>query len=107
MLPRVVTAALAVSLALQGTPSVQAQTPGRLLVVNKAEASLSVVDLAQRKEIARIPTGDAPHEVAVSPDGQIAVVTNYGTRAEPGNTLTVVDLGTLQPVATIDLGVQV
>jgi YVTN family beta-propeller protein len=106
MLPRVVTAALAVSLALQGTPSVQAQTPGRLLVVNKAEASLSVVDLAQRGEIARIPTGDSPHEVAVSPDGQIAVVTNYGTRAEPGNTLTVVDLGTLQPVATIDLGEQ-
>lgn len=83
-----------------------AQTGPRLLVVNKAEATLSVVDLARGEEIARVPTGNAPHEVAVSPDGRTAVVTNYGTGQAPGNTLTVVDLTTLQPVATIDLGEQ-
>lgn len=106
MLHRFVTVALAAALALHGTPSVQAQTSGRLLVVNKAEASLSVVDLAEGKELSRIPTGNAPHEVAVSPNGQTAVVTNYGTREEPGNTLTVVDLDALQPVGTVDLGEQ-
>lgn len=83
-----------------------AQAPPRILVVNKAEATVSVVDLAANREVGRIPTGNAPHEVAVSPDGRLAVVTNYGTAGEPGNTLTVADLTTLQPLATIDLGEQ-
>jgi YVTN family beta-propeller protein len=82
------------------------QSAGLLLVVNKAEATVSVVDLAEGREIGRVPTGYAPHEVAVSPDGLTAVVTNYGTGTEPGNTLTVVDLTSLEPVATIDLGDQ-
>jgi YVTN family beta-propeller protein len=82
------------------------QAGPRLLVVNKAEASVSVVDVRESKEIARVPTGNAPHEVAVSPDGRIAVVTNYGTGPAPGTTLTVIDLATLEAVATIDLGDQ-
>lgn len=93
-------------LGLLAPMTVQAQASGRLLVVNKAGESLSVVDLSEGREIARVPTGYAPHEVAASPDGRTAVVTNYGTRDQPGNTLTVVDLATLQPVATIDLGEQ-
>jgi YVTN family beta-propeller protein len=79
---------------------------GRLLVVNKGESTLSVVDVRGGREITRIPTGHAPHEVAVSPDGRLAVVTNYGTGEQPGNTLTVVDLSTLEVAATIDLGGQ-
>lgn len=98
-------AAAAAALAPSGGP-LAAQSAPRLLVVNKAEATVSVVDLARGEEIGRVPTGNAPHEVAVSPDGRTAVVTNYGTGQAPGNTLTVVDLTTLQPVATIDLGEQ-
>jgi YVTN family beta-propeller protein len=79
---------------------------GRLLVVNKGESTLSVVDVRGGSEITRIPTGYAPHEVAVSPDGRLAVVTNYGTGERPGNTLTVVDLATLAVAGTIDLGEQ-
>ncbi len=89
-----------------GAAQAQAHTPPRLLVVNKSEATVSVVDVAAGKEIGRIATGHAPHEVAVSPDGKLAVVTNYGTGQGPGNTLTVADLVTLQPVGTIDLGEQ-
>lgn len=85
---------------------VAAQSAGRLLVVNKSEATLSVVDLPEGREIARIPTGNGPHEVAASPDGRIAVVTNYGTGPAPGNTLTVIDLTRLAVAATIDLGDQ-
>jgi YVTN family beta-propeller protein len=81
------------------------EAAGRLLVVNKGEATLSVVDPVAGTELARIATGVGPHEVAVSPDGRTAVVTNYGPRAN-GSTLTVVDLDRLEAVATIDLGEQ-
>jgi YVTN family beta-propeller protein len=80
--------------------------PGRLLVVNKGENTLSVLDPASGAELARIPTGEGPHEVAVSPDGRRAVVTNYGVQGRPGHTLTVVDLSRLEATATIDLGDQ-
>ena len=114
MLSRVVSKALrVVSMALMAASlvflvpiSARSQASGRLLVVNKAGESLSVVDLSEGREMAQVPTGYAPHEVAASPDGSTAVVTNYGTRDQPGNTLTVVDLATLQPAATIDLGDQ-
>lgn len=79
---------------------------GLLLVVNKGESTLSVIQAATGSEIARIPTGRAPHEVAVSPDGRLAVVTNYGTGEQPGNTLTVVDLDQLAATAIVDLGQQ-
>ena len=86
---------------LQATVVVAA--PGTLVVLNKAEASASIVDLATGEETAKLPTGAGPHEVAVSPDGRTAVVADYGTQ-EPGNTLTVIDLSTITVVNTIDLG---
>ena len=58
------------------------------------------------KTLATLPVGVGPHETVVSPDGRWAVVTNYGTRDLPGNTLSVIDLGapTLSVVRTIELG---
>ena len=52
----------------------QAQLTGTLVVLNKAEASASLLDVATGHEIARLPTGDGPHEAAISPDGRTAVV---------------------------------
>ncbi len=75
---------------------------GTLVVLNKAEASASLVDCATGREIKRLPTGAGPHEVAVSPDGATAVVADYGTR-EPGHTLTVIDLARQEVRRTIDL----
>ncbi len=63
-----------------------------LFVVNKRDATLVLVDPAAMKAIGRIATGEAPHEVAVSDDGKIAVVCNYGTEENPGSSLTVVDV---------------
>ena len=74
-----------------------------LLVVNRLDSSLSVRDAISGAELARLATGPSPHEVAVSPDAAIAVVADYGD-AQPGNTLTVVDLARLAVAATIDLG---
>ena len=76
---------------------------GTLVVLNKAEASASLIDCATGREIARLPTGKGPHEVAISPDGKTAVVGDYGQR-EPGSTLTVIDLPGRRVVKTIDLG---
>ncbi len=74
-----------------------------LLVANKQEASLSVIDVASGILLATVPTGMGPHEVAVTTDGRWAVVCNYGAQA-PGNSLTVVDLRTRTVARTIDLG---
>lgn len=63
-----------------------------LLVLNKRDATLAFVDPAAMKVLAKIPTGEGPHEVAVSDDGRIAVVCNYGTGPNPGSTLMIVDV---------------
>lgn len=94
--------------------SAQAPAGDVLLVGNKQDNDLSVIEIASGRTVARVPTGLGPHEVAVSPDGRWAVVANYGAQ-QPGNTLTVIDLeklkGALAPEggavavsATIDLG---
>ncbi len=74
-----------------------------LLVGNKAEASVSLIDLATGREVARAATQPGPHEIAVSGNGRLAVVTNYGTE-EPGNSLTVIEVELGRAVGTIDLG---
>ena len=62
-----------------------ASSAGTLLVGNKSEKSVSIIDLDSGKEIARAETRLGPHEIAVSGDGELAVVTNYGTGPKPGN----------------------
>lgn len=62
-----------------------------LLVLNKEDATLSMIDPASGKTLAKVPTGEGPHEVAVSPDGKFAYVGNYGART-PGHTISIIDL---------------
>lgn len=76
---------------------------GTLIVLNKAEASVSLIDLQTGTVAKRIEVGDGPHEVAVTSDGRTAVVCNYGQKV-PGNTLTVIDLLKQTVVRTIELG---
>ncbi len=59
-------AVLAASLGFAGPA---AASPGLALIVNSAEASLSVIDMATQKELRRIPVLREPHHVALSPDG--------------------------------------
>jgi YVTN family beta-propeller protein len=77
--------------------------PGTLLVLNKSEATLSLLDLESGEVRGTVPTGTGPHEVAVSADGKTAVATDYGQR-EGGHTLTVVDVPGRRVLRTIDLG---
>ncbi|HEY4950232.1 MAG TPA: YncE family protein [Candidatus Acidoferrales bacterium] len=82
----------------------QAGTPSpALLVLNKSENSLAIVDPATQKIIARIPAGEGPHEIAASPDGKLAVVTNYGAK-DPGHSLSVIYLTAQKEIHRVDLG---
>jgi YVTN family beta-propeller protein len=77
-----------------------ASTPSNaLLVLEKEQNTLVIVDPASLTIVARVPVGDNPHEVAVSDDGKVAYITNYG-----GNTIAVVDLVAQKPLAPVDLG---
>lgn len=77
---------------------------GTLVVANKAEATVSLIDQSSGDVVATLPTGTGPHEVGISPDGRLALVTNYGTREAAGNTLTLIDIPAANAVKTIDLG---
>lgn len=84
--------------------TMSSEPAGTLLVLNKSDDTVSLVDLQTKDIRATLPTGDGPHEVAVSPDGKTAVVSNYGDNQHPGNTLTVIDVPGKKVVRTIELG---
>ena len=79
-----------------------AQNPGSLLLVlNKSDATLSMIEPVSGTTTATVPTGASPHEVTTSGDGRFAIATNYG-----GNSLSVIDIAArkeLQRVVLPDL----
>ena len=75
-----------------------------LVVLNKSEATASLIDLESGKVRATLATDFGPHEAATSPDGRLALVGNYGSREKPGSSLTVIDVPGAKVVKTIDLG---
>ena len=83
--------------------SAAAQGAGpKLVVLNKEDATLVTVDPATGKVLGRVPTGEGPHEVTVSDDGKTAFVGNYGGASGPGNTISVIDLGSMKEVRRFD-----
>ena len=75
----------------------------RLVATNKRDASISVFDLANNQEIARVPTrGTIEHGVVLSPDNRFAFVTTEGIGLAAG-TLEVLDLQSLKIAASLDL----
>ncbi|HWO26996.1 MAG TPA: beta-propeller fold lactonase family protein [Kofleriaceae bacterium] len=86
------------------TASAPPTTQPVLLVANKSEATVSVLELPGGRNLATLPTANGPHEIAVSPDGRRAAVTGYGTKDAPGRSLTVIDVPSLSVTRTIDLG---
>ncbi len=73
------------------------------MVVHKGSDRLEFIDLATQKILGHAKTGFAPHEVVVVPAQQRAYVTDYGTGAQPGHTLSVIDISQRQNIDTIDL----
>ena len=71
-----------------------------LLVLNKADNTLVIVDPVTLKVAGKVDTGVAPHEVAVSADGKTAIVTNYGADHK-GTTMSVIDVPTMTEVGKV------
>jgi len=85
------------------TGSLYSASAGTLLVLNKTDNTVSFIEWPGNRLVTTLPTGVGPHEVAVSPNGTLAVVSNYGIQAQPGNSLTVLDILAGRVVKTIDL----
>jgi len=84
-----------------GAVVASAQVPNpALLVLDKAGAQMVIVDVTSGKVVARVPTGEGPHEVVT--DGKLAIVCNYGART-PGSTLSIIDLASPKEVRRVQL----
>lgn len=76
---------------------------GTLVITNKTPATATIVDVASARVLATLPTQPGPHEIVLSRDGRVAVVSDYGAQTG-GNTLTVIDVPALRVARTIILG---
>src|SRR5947209_4438337 len=84
---------------LSAAACVATETPSTaLLVLNKGDNSLAIVDPVTAKVMARVPSGPDPHEVVASKG--LAFISNYGGN----NTLSVVDLAAQKALARVNLG---
>jgi YVTN family beta-propeller protein len=89
---------------LLGANFAAAQTPSpALLVLEKSDNSLAIVDPANLQIVARVPAGPDPHEI-VAPDGKLAYISNYGGSDGALNTISVIDLATRKALTPINLG---
>jgi YVTN family beta-propeller protein len=96
--------ALIVALVFLATSAARAEETAAnlVLVLEKAQENLVLVDPVNLRVIARVPSGKDPHEVVASDDGKIAYISNYerGT----GTTISRVDLVHHTALPPIDLG---
>lgn len=87
-----------------------APSGGLLLVANKGDHTLGIIDPAAGRQIATVEeSGVTGHEVIASPDGRTAYVPIYGNSGvgkagSDGRTMDVIDIASRRRVATIDFG---
>jgi DNA-binding beta-propeller fold protein YncE len=91
---------------------VLAQAPGRglLLVCNKGDESLGIIDVNTGKQVATVPEGGTTgHEVAASPDGKTAYVPIYGNAGvgkpgTDGDRMVAIDIASRKVTGTVKFG---
>src|SRR3984893_694335 len=83
---------------------------GVLLVANKGDHTLGIIDPAAGKQVAVIPeNGVTGHEVTASPDGKTAYVPIYGDSGvgkpgSDGSNMVAIDIATRKIVGNLDFG---
>jgi len=91
-------------------PNPPAPSHGWLLIANKGDHTLGIIDPVEGKQVATVDEGGITgHEVAASPDGRRAFVPIYGNSGvgspgTDGRTIAVIDLATRKRIDTLNLG---
>ncbi|HMQ03020.1 MAG TPA: cytochrome D1 domain-containing protein [Pyrinomonadaceae bacterium] len=88
----------------KGYTIVIGQTKPVLVVLNKTDNDMAIIDPVSMKVTAKVPVGVGPHEVVFSEDGKTAFVANYGTGPQPGNSLSIIDVAAAKEIRRVDLG---
>jgi DNA-binding beta-propeller fold protein YncE len=90
-----------------GVYNLAVSSDGRLLVAtNKRGQSVSIIDIASGRELARVPTKrKVVHGAVVSPDNRYVFISVEGIGSEPG-TVEMIDLTSFKTIATVDVGQQ-
>jgi len=80
----------------------QRTAPASLLILNKNDATLVIVDPVNGNIQATIPVGEGPHELTTSTDGKLAFASNYGGQTG-GRTISVIDLAARKELRRVDV----
>jgi len=94
----------------EGQSSKNTPAGGFLLVANKGDQSLGIIDPTSARQTAVVPVGGVTgHEVAASPDGKMAYVPIYGNSGvglpgTDGSNVVVIDLGARRVMGSLDFG---
>src|SRR4051812_1558687 len=92
-----------VGLAIAGRTATAQRGSARLLVLNKEDANLAIVDPGNGTVLGRVPVGQGPHELVTSTDGKFAFASNYGTGPAPGRTISMIDVAAMKETRRIDV----
>jgi YVTN family beta-propeller protein len=75
-----------------------------LLVLEKGDNMMAIVDPASLQIVGRVPAGPDPHEIEASADGKLAYISNYGGLDSTLNTISVIDVVARKALTPINLG---
>lgn len=101
---------VSVCAALSLTPITNVTAAGMLLIANKGDQTLGLIDPVAGKMVATVPEdGVTGHELAASPDGKLAFVPIYGNSGvgkpgTDGRLMRVIDLAERKIIGTVDFG---
>jgi YVTN family beta-propeller protein len=100
-----ITSVLIVFGLVAGTGAAMEDTPSpALLVLHKGENAMAIVDPASGQVVGHVPTGQDPHELAVSDDGKLAFASNYaGPGPRGGNSISVIDIANRKELHRVEL----
>jgi len=76
---------------------------GRLLVLNKEDATFVIVNPDSGAVLAKVGVGQGPHELVASTDGKYAFASNYGGGGAPGHTISMIDIAARKELRRIDV----
>ncbi|MGE5413275.1 MAG: cytochrome D1 domain-containing protein [Syntrophomonadaceae bacterium] len=86
------------------TPAPRGGGGDGLVVVNKSDSSVSILDPWTGKTRATLQLDPGPHEAEMLADGPVVAVASYGTRTEPGRYVSLIEVGTGKVISRIDIG---